>query len=66
MTSFLNPLDWKDMLIRFIVMTNQSISVGHHMIGIGASRVIRETLGNTHLGCSFVVVFCNLRAFIAI
>ena len=36
------------------------------MIGIGASRVIRETLGNTHLGCSFVVVLGNSRAFIAI
>ena len=33
------------------------------MIGIGASRAIRETLGNTHLGCSFGVVFCNQRAF---
>ena len=29
MTSFLNPLDWKDVLIRFIVMTNQPISVGN-------------------------------------
>ena len=29
MTSFLNPLDRKDVLIRFIVMTNQPISVGN-------------------------------------
>lgn len=27
MTSFLNPLDWKDVLIRFIVMTNKPVSV---------------------------------------
>ena len=27
MKSFLNPLDWKDVLIQFIVMTNQPISV---------------------------------------
>ncbi|CAM9347968.1 unnamed protein product, partial [Ascophyllum nodosum] len=26
-TIFLNQLDWKDVLIRFIVMTNQPISV---------------------------------------
>ena len=29
MTIFLNPLDWKDVLIRFIVMTNLPISVGN-------------------------------------
>ena len=28
MTSFLNPLDWKDVLIRFIVMTNRPVLVG--------------------------------------
>ena len=28
LTIFLNQLDWKDVLIRFIVMTNQPISVG--------------------------------------
>ena len=61
MTSFLNPLDWKDVLIRFIVMTNQPISVGNSYDRHWGyySRIIRETLGNIHLGCSFVVVFCN-------
>ena len=61
MTSFLNPLDWKDVLIRFIVMTNQPISVGNSFDRQWGyySRVIREKLGNIHLGCSFVVVFCK-------
>ena len=61
MTSFLNPLDWKDVLIRFIVMANQPISVGNSYDRQWGyySRVIREKLGNIHLGCSFVVVFCN-------
>ena len=35
------------------------------MIGIGASRLIGETLGNTHLGCSFVAVFViNVRSLL--
>ena len=60
LTIFLNQLDWKDVLIRFIVMTNQPISVGSsyfvvHMIGIGASRVLLTLV----FGFSFVVVFCN-------
>ena len=59
MTSFLNPLDRRDVFIRFIVMTNQPISVGNSYDRHWASRVIRETLGNAYLGCSFVIVFCN-------
>ena len=61
MTSFLNPLDWKDVLIRFIMMTNQPISVSNSYDRHRGyySRVTREKLGNIHLGCSFDVVFCN-------
>ena len=61
MTSFLNPLDWKDVLIRFIVRTNQPISVSNSYDRHWGyySRVVREKLGNIHLGCSFDVVFCN-------